>query len=138
MVNYFLKNGGYSLRRGNAVWKKMEEEWICPGRTWQSLIERFGKNIKKSLKQFEVSKPQLEEVDRNMEGRGGKKARGFRQNANYYSREEDLKILKFIAEKKRFDDVAKQSYRLVSTAYFNISGNILRPKSFLLVLNPQI
>ena len=47
----------------------------------------------------------MEEVDRNMEGRGGKKARGFRQNANYYSREEDLKILKFIAEKKRFDDV---------------------------------
>jgi hypothetical protein len=105
VVNYFMKNGGYSIRGGNAVWKKMEEEWICPGRTWQSLIERFGKNIKKSLKQFEVSKPQLEEVDRNMEGRGGKKARGFRQNANYYSREEDLKILKFIAEKKRFDDV---------------------------------
>ena len=25
VVNYFLKNGGYSLRGGNAVWKKMED-----------------------------------------------------------------------------------------------------------------
>ena len=110
VVNYFLRNGGYSVRGGNAVWQKMEEDWICPGRTWQSLRERFDKNIEKNLKKFGVSKPQLEKVDRNMEvsnmeGRERKKARGFRQNANYYSREEDLNILKFIAENKRFDDV---------------------------------
>ena len=72
--------------------------------------ERFDKNIEKNLKKFGVSKPQLEKVDRNMEvsnmeGRERKKARGFRKNANYYSREEDLNILKFIAENKRFDDV---------------------------------
>ena len=47
VVNYFLRNGGYSVRGGNSVWQKMEEDWICPGRTWQSLKERFDKNIEK-------------------------------------------------------------------------------------------
>ena len=49
VVNYFLKNGGYTLKGGNTVWQQMEENWICPGRTWQSLRERFGKSIEKNL-----------------------------------------------------------------------------------------
>jgi hypothetical protein len=115
VVNFFLRNGGYSLKGGNTVWQKMEEDWICPGRTWQSLRERFDKSIEKNLKLFGVSQEQLKEVDRNLkvsskevvekENEDDQQVRGFRQNANYYTRVEDLNIIKFIAENKRYDNV---------------------------------
>ena len=106
MVNFLLRNGGYSAKGGNKVWQKMEQDWICPGRTWQSLRERFDKNIVKRLEQFGVSKTQLMEADKRIiDGKDQQVIRGFRQNANYYTRDEDLKIIKFIIEKKRFDDV---------------------------------
>merc|ERR1719336_3266283 len=45
IVQYFLRNGGYSSKGGNTVWIKMGKEGICTGRTWQSLKERFEKHI---------------------------------------------------------------------------------------------
>jgi hypothetical protein len=56
----------------------------------------------------------LKEVDRELQGlkknemEGGEEVlqrKGFRQNANYYTRGEDLNILRFIAENERFEDV---------------------------------
>ena len=106
VINFLLRNGGYSAKGGNKVWQKMEKDWICPGRTWQSLRERFDKNIVNKLEQFGVSKKQLMEADKKIkDGKDEQVIRGFRQNANYYTRDEDLKIIKFIIDKKRFDDV---------------------------------
>ena len=106
-MNYFLQRGGYSARGGNKVWQRMEQAWICPGRTWQSLRERFDKNIVKKLEQFGVTQSQLMEADKRKDEASAEQqiVRGFRQNANYYTRTEDLEIIKFIVDKKRFDDV---------------------------------
>ena len=100
IVRYFLENGGYSIKGGNTVWKKMEEAWVCPGRTWGSLKERWDKHIELNLKSFGTSKKQLREKDVQKAASG----RGARINGNYYSKAEDVKIVNFIAENKRFQD----------------------------------
>ena len=101
MVTYFLEKGGYSSKGGNTVWKNMEEAWICPGRTWGSLKERFEKHIDLNLKKFGTSKKQLREKDVQKPVASG---RGARLNGNYYSKAEDVKIVQFIADNKRFQD----------------------------------
>jgi len=102
IVKYFVSNGGYSIKGGNSIWKKIEDEWICPGRTWHSLRERFEKHIEPNLPAFSTSKAALLKVDqeRNIET-----GRGVRKDTNYYKKEEDLKIIDFIVVNKRFEDV---------------------------------
>ena len=102
IVKYFATHGGYSVRGGNTVWRQMEEDWICPGRTWQSLRERFEKHIEVNLRQFGVTKTDLIKVDRENKVESIK---GLRKNVKYYSKDEDVKIINFIIDNKRFEDV---------------------------------
>ena len=102
IVKYFLDHGGFSIRGGNTVWKKMEEDWVCPGRTWHSLRERFVKHIKPHLRHFGLSKSDLLKADR---AHNISKQNAGRKNCNFYSKEEDLKIISFIVDNKRFLDV---------------------------------
>ena len=105
IVKYFLKKGGYSSRGGNTFWKQMEEDWVCPGRTWHSLKERFDKHIDPKLQQFGVSRQQL--LDRDKELNRNKKNFGEtkRETKRSYTKQEDLKIIQFICDNKRFADV---------------------------------
>ena len=59
IVKYFLEKGNYSYRRGNLVWKQMEQSRVCPGRTWQSIKQRFTSFIQKNLYAFDVSEAAL-------------------------------------------------------------------------------
>jgi hypothetical protein len=59
IVRFFLTRGGYAQRKGNIVWKKMEAARICPGRTWQSLKQRFDSYVQKNLDQFDVTEAGL-------------------------------------------------------------------------------
>merc|ERR1712112_601664 len=61
IVRYLLEEGGYKLRRGNRVWVEMEEKGICPGRTWQSMKQRWEKYISKSLEKFKVTVDDLKQ-----------------------------------------------------------------------------
>ena len=58
LVNFFLENGGYKLRKGKRIWEQMENSGICPGRTWQSMKQRWEKYISKTL-----DKTTLEELE---------------------------------------------------------------------------
>ena len=40
ILAYLEMNGGFPIRKGFSIWKKMEEEQIVPGRTWESLRSR--------------------------------------------------------------------------------------------------
>ena len=99
IVKYFLDHGGFSIRGGNTVWKKMEDEWVCPGRTWHSLRERFEKHIKPHLNKFGSSKSDLLKADQH---HNISKQNAGSKNCNFYSKEEDLKIISFIVDNKRF------------------------------------
>ena len=103
IVKYFLKKGGYSNKGGNTFWKQMEEDWVCPGRTWHSLKERFDKHIDPKLQQFGVSRQQL--LDRDKELNRSKKNFGETKRMRSYTKQEDLKIIRFIWDNKRFADV---------------------------------
>ena len=102
IVKYFLDHGGFSIRGGNTVWKKMEDERVCPGRTWHSLRERFEKHIESNLRQFGSSKNDMLKADRD---HNISKQTAGRRNCNYYSTEEDLKIINFIVDNRRYLDV---------------------------------
>ena len=102
IVKYFLDHGGFSIRGGNTVWKKMEDERVCPGRTWHSLRERFEKHIEPNLRHFGSSKNDMLKADRD---HNISKQTAGRRNCNYYSTEEDLKIISFIVENRRYLDV---------------------------------
>ena len=103
MVKYFLRKGGYSTKGGNTVWKRMEEDWICPGRTWQSLRERFEKHIDTKLRQFGVSRQQL--LDRDKELNKSSNSGEAKKPMRNYTKQEDLMIIQFICDNKRFADV---------------------------------
>ena len=103
IVKYFLRNGGYSTKGGNTVWKKMEDDWVCPGRSWHSLKERFDKHIEPALHKFGVSRQRLLDRDRDLNKSAGSDSGG--KGMRKYSKQEDLKIINFIFENKRFADV---------------------------------
>ena len=113
LVNFFLENGGYKLRKGKRIWEQMENSGICPGRTWQSMKQRWEKYISKTLDKFGVTLEELEERDvqegsetgEDDETDGHLDLRGFRSKANYYSNADDVKIIEFIIKNKRFHEV---------------------------------
>ena len=115
LVRYFQEMGGFKLRKGNRVWKLMENKDICPGRTWQSMKQRWDKFISKSLDKFKITVEELEEIDVQEGSENGDddtdlnsstvSLRGFRANANYYTTADDEKILNYIITNKRFSDV---------------------------------
>ena len=38
VINFLLERGGFSLRKGTRVWREMEEERVCPGRSAFSIF----------------------------------------------------------------------------------------------------
>ena len=90
MVHFFLTRGGFEQRKGITVWREMEE--VYPGRSWQSLKERFLKRIleRGRLGEFGVTEAMLGEVGRTREGSGS------------FTLEEDKEILEFLVREGRF------------------------------------
>jgi len=108
VVQHLLKRGGYSQRGGTLLWRQMESQGVCPGRSWQSLKGRFDKHILPNLGRFGVSRTHLAEADDKAKtappevlGEEGNK----REARMSYTKAEDLAILGFIADNRRFGDV---------------------------------
>ena len=78
--------------------------------------QRWEKYISKTLEKFGVTTEELEEKDVREGSHVGdddetdgsldvSTMRGYRGNANYYTTADDLKILEYIVQNKRFTDV---------------------------------
>ena len=102
IVDFFMEHGGYRMRKGQAVWKMMESMKICQGRTWESMKGCWERYVSKDLKKFKVTHKKLIEADIKIHGEveAGKK---------FYSRKEDLKIIKYLLENRRYQDVGGES-----------------------------
>ena len=94
----------------------MENNGICPGRTWQSMKQRWDKYISRSLDKFKVSIEDLQqkkidgEVDVSEQLESSRISnRGIRSNANYFSDADDRNILGFIIKNKRYKDTGGKS-----------------------------
>lgn len=82
---------------------------MCPGRSWQSIKGRFDKHILPTLNRFGTTRTQLAEADGKAKtapaavvAEEGNVSREVRVS---YVRAEDLAILGFIADNKRYGDV---------------------------------
>ena len=135
MVNFFLKEGGYRIRKGRAIWIKMESKKICNGRTWQSMKSRWEKYVSKNLTAFSVTSEDLIEADKRIFGDDGateedadrSNFRGVRTGRSFYNREEDLKIINFILQNRRYQDVKGRAVWQVKHCkilFFMISSDI--------------
>ena len=99
IIGYFRQKRDYSRRRGNANWQEMERHGVCPGRTWGSLQLRWKIHILPKLDEAVIR--QLEEGDTKKENslwKSSSSRRGFRRNDNYYTAEEDMKIVRYIVD----------------------------------------
>ena len=113
MVEFFLKEGGYRIRKGRAIWVKMELMDICNGRTWQSMKGRWEKYVSKDLNKFNTTPEYLIAADKRIFGDDGateedddrSNFRGVRTGRSFYTREEDMKIINFLLQNRRYQDV---------------------------------
>lgn len=60
VVNWIIENSCYRDLRGIQIWKKMEEEKVGKGRSFQSLKERFRKQIITQIHTFKLSEEIVE------------------------------------------------------------------------------
>jgi len=109
LVDYLMANGGYSKKSGNWIWKRIERSNILPGRTWQSLKNRFHKYILRKIEsnKFAVTVEDLKKADAEIYGEENMDKE--RTRSCLYSTAEDWKILDFICENKRFADTGGNS-----------------------------
>ncbi|KAK4324359.1 hypothetical protein Pmani_004986 [Petrolisthes manimaculis] len=54
IVDYIIKHKRFREVKGNTVWKRLESEQVCPGRTWQSMKEHYRRYIIYNLAQFKI------------------------------------------------------------------------------------
>lgn len=99
LKDFVANHGLYDKRNGRNMWIAMEKCKVLPGRTWQSMKTRYLKNIEPKYKRSELRKADPSKVDAN-ESRVIQK-----QSGNFFTREEDQKIINFIVENRRFGDV---------------------------------
>ena len=118
ILDFFLEEGGFQMRKGVSVWKRMEAKKICHLRTWQAMKARWEKFIYKKLATYDVTEESLVEADMRIygttrDGQVGQPAnqeddvqsmRG-RNGKTPYSRDEDLKIINHLLSNRRYLDV---------------------------------
>ena len=63
IIDFLLEKGGFGLRKGIRVWRWMEEENICPGRSALALKQQFLQHVMKRLPDFGVTEEELMNAD---------------------------------------------------------------------------
>ena len=64
IMEFIVNNGHEEVVGGNHVWKLMMERNFLEGRTWQSMKERFRKNILNRLDFFDLTPEQKMKLDK--------------------------------------------------------------------------
>ena len=86
IVDYIKANKLFGMTSGRHMWEEMAKRSVVPNRTWQSLKNRYMKTIEPKLDRRLKSKEASSTV------KGG------------YTKEEDLKILRYILDNRRMAD----------------------------------
>jgi len=103
MVQYIRKKNVGGHLGGNIFWEIMEQENVCPGRSWQSLKSRWLKTLKSKVDDFPLDETTAD--DEEMEPPTLEKCSLVRcRLPNYYTKEEDDAILTYL-KKNNFNRV---------------------------------
>merc|ERR1719319_881391 len=63
MLQFIFKRKAYKLLKGNVIWQRMEENYVCEGRrTWQSMKEHFRKQVMPKIQQFGITIRQIRKL----------------------------------------------------------------------------
>jgi hypothetical protein len=99
IIKYILNSKRFDELKGNSIWEEAQKKAICH-RTWQSMKERFKKNIMPNIDSYDFTKKEKStlkkyfynerEVDANRATTG-------------YTDEEDLNILRYIINKNGYE-----------------------------------
>lgn len=121
ILRYIIEGHYESVIKGNNIWKQMENEKLLAPRTWQSLRNRFFKNISVDLSRPEYGLTQDELIGLRMHlhkaltntaagkpkkpnrcipvsGKSDAEASGQKRTLALYTLEEDKAILKYILD----------------------------------------
>jgi len=115
LLQYFLSKGGFSKWRGTVLWKKIEKQKLLPGRSWQSMKQRFKMMlINKRLDKHGITEAMLsdadkriyhgDEEDQDSEDQDDTNVTNNKKKTKPYTIEEDKKILKYITDNNRYND----------------------------------
>ena len=92
MLDFILENRLFGSRRGNALYKLMEDQKVVEGRTWQSMKTRFLKNI------FPRMTPEDQKKHDGLAIKLMTSPVGQYFFQRKYSLEEDAKLLKYVSD----------------------------------------
>lgn len=113
MLDYVIQNSAYADVKGRRFWQEAEQIGICPGRTWQSMKERFLKHIMKSLDSYELTRDQKARLENVGKHSGGKYGPSHDQvsiasstsSLAFYTTEEDVRIIEEVLATHQWDKV---------------------------------
>lgn len=91
ILNYIIKHGRYYEIKGRQLWQDMESDRACNNRSWQSMKERFRKNILPKINDWsELHQLDEEIVDYfNSQATLNVSNRTFSEHSGGYTHEED-------------------------------------------------
>ena len=108
ILDYIVTKSVYRLTKGDMIWKHMEEQGLCPSRSWRGMKKRFLGSLVPNLALYGLSKELLLASDRKT----GEKPAVFKpvnmreqKEMKMYSQEEDMLIIMYIIKNQRFKNV---------------------------------
>lgn len=101
ILQYILKTRKFESFKGTTMWRKMQKANVMSNtRTWQSLRERFLKKILPDLDRYELRREEKRYLQNVVDS--SKNSASVR-NARLYTKDEDVKILKYIIKQQVID-----------------------------------
>ncbi|PSN31617.1 hypothetical protein C0J52_18043 [Blattella germanica] len=125
LLNFISKRGRWRANGGTKIWKLMERKKVLPGRTWQSMKERYRKVLVDKLEEYlqkneklqnsHVKVRKADSLKRSKKkafGRGPKRKLFYQRSLESQSSDDDTtwsKLKQFKLQEKKRNDKDKES-----------------------------
>ena len=108
ILNYIVTKSVYRLTKGDMIWKHMEQQGLCPARSWKGMKTRFFGCLVPKLALYGLSKELLVASDRKI----GEKPvivqpvnMREQKETKMYTHDEDMAIIMYIIKNQRYKNV---------------------------------
>ena len=101
ILEFIVKSKRFDELKGNSLWEEAEKKDICGGRSWQSMKERFRKQIMPNIDTYDITKKEKQRLKSYYYSENMNSSR--LQNASSYSYDEDMAIIKNIIKNNGYE-----------------------------------
>ena len=108
ILDYIVTNSVYRLTKGDMIWKQMEQQGLCPNRSWKGMKARFVGCLVPQLALYGLSEELLLASDRKI---GDKPVIvqpdiiREQKEMKMYTTDEDMAIIMYIIKNQRFKNM---------------------------------